>query len=738
MRLKEIFVLIAILSLTGCSGTNSSSQSPSELAALISHAKMEAAAGQPQDAEKKLLDCIHQADKNSLEKLAALNELIDVEIQLKNDSRAKGLIKEAGVHAEEFCRTDMQNCSDPRMFAEARRALFRWADAYTEVGSFESARTLYRKAQILEQRMGAALPQEADLRLRKLDEQITSEKHAIEHEDGLLEKDDPRHISRVKRTAARRRIMDESKRLNLEMMHKPSKATADKLLKLLPEVRTAFGIREGEYRASLGHTSKYIFAYSDREKAVAMLKDDMANFANISQSGIDKTDPTTLENAQFTIADLGQLAGMIAQRGDRKEAERLARKGIDLAQRVQSPDTLAYADCLKEVSIQLEKRNCRAEAMPFRMRQIAMLERLKLTDNYSDYYEAKLELARTMQLTGQKQEALPLYDYAISRLLAIQPNNTVIAYAYACKAECLCDLGEYSSARKSIVEAKKIVDKIGDPPQKFHCHLVFCIIANQLDDAKEARKMGELALKYAEQAKPPARDRAVADVCRKLSEIETNAGNFAKARTYGLRAVENQIKCAGENNSMTAGYLNNLAAIEHNLGNLKETEKLRLRSLNICKTVNAPDKIALTSTLLQLANFYHVTGQTEKAIPCYRQVLATGKGNTSADFIQFHRMARVQLAQVLVGKHPEEARRLKNEAVAGGLDLSNGRPADDCNYYLSMGDICTVLKDFKNAELLYDKVQQIVDKDAAARNLFEDVVKNRKKGLYKVTNREKL
>lgn len=728
--------LLTILLLSGCSTAGLPTKS--SLDSQLAQARVEAAAGQYRDAEKKLLDCIHHADSGSRVKLAALNELVDVQLQLKNESKAKVLTKEAAAEAEEFCRTGMSTSSDVKQFQEARKALFRSADAYTEMGGYDAARTMYRKAQILEQRMPAAMPPEADARLSKLDQQVTGEKHALEHEQGLLDEKDPRHIARQERTAARKKIMDESKRLNLEMMHRPNKETADKLLKLLPRIRTAFGIREGEYRASLGHTSKYVFAYSNRAKAVALLKEDLSHFENISQSGIDKTDPTVLENAGFTIADLGQLAGMISQKGDRVEAERLARRGVELAQKVQSPDTLAYADCLKEVSTQLEQGNRREEAMPFRRRQIDMLERLKYTDNYSDYYEAKLELAKTLQLTGKKQEALPLYDYAISRLRAIQPNGTVIAYAYSCKAECLYDLRDYVNARKNIIEAKKLIDKIDDNSQKFHCHLVFCIISSKLGDHNESRKMGELALKYAEQTKPPTRDRAIADVCRKLSEIEAAAQNSARARQYAQRALEYQIKYAGENNSMTAGYLNHLAAIEHNLGNLKEAEKLRLRSLAICRALSAPDKIALTSTLLQMANFYHITGSVDKAIPYYREVLAIGKGNNSADVIQFHRMARVQLAQALVEKDPQAVRRLKDEAIAAGLDNTNGKPLDDCNYWLSLGDICMSVQDFKNAESVYDRVQTVVDKDSNARNAYEIVVLNRKRDLYKATKRDKL
>lgn len=731
--LKRTSLILAILLLSACGPSGSPSKS--ELESLMSQAKLDVATGNYKDAEKKLLDCIRQAEKDSYVKLAALNYLVDVEVQLKNDSRAKSLTREACYQAEEFCRTGMQNSNDLRMYEHARRALFRWADAFMEVGTFDPARTLYSKALILEQKMGSAMEPQADERLRKLDEQVSSETRAIEHEDGLLEKNDPRFIARAERTAARKKLMQFSKSLHDQMMRKPDKATADKILALLPKVRTTFGIRESEYRASLENAATYAASFGNRARAIALLKEDLSNFENIPQEGVDRADPTTLENASFAIADLGQLAGLISQDGDLKEALRLAQKGCALAGQVHSADSRGYADCLKEAAIQLEKLDRRAEAIPLRERQLAMLKRLKLTDDYLPYYQGWIEQSRNLHLTGNRAEALPRYNYAISRMHVNLPDKSLIAYTFLSKAELLLESGEWRQASDSIAEAKKIYDKIGDDHQRYVCAEISSTAAFRLNSIAQARQFGEEALKYAEKLKNSHKNRAIATACMQLSKIEGAARNSGKAQDYGKRALEYQIKCDGENSTMTAGCLNNLADVQQELGNKSEALNLKMRALAICKRLNIPGKLSLISTTLQVANLHHKNGQKDKAIPMYREAIALAKSssNTSAEMIQYRRLARVQLGQIIAATNSKEAERLKDEVVAKTADYTNGTPIDDASFFMTLSDLCIALKDFKNAEVFLEKTQKLIDSNAFVRNRHAVVLSERKKTLYNAT-----
>ncbi len=182
-----------------------------DLEDLLSQAKVDAAAKQYADAEKKLLKCFHNSDKNgnSYTRLAAANQLADLEIEQHNSAKAKLYLREAGAMGEEISRLGNENPAshDIRLLKEAKTAMMRWADSYADVGSFDSAKTLYTEAQAVEQRVGEPTEpgNSAESRLQKLAAIAAGEKQAIEHETGLFAKSDPRYVAREERTADRRK-----------------------------------------------------------------------------------------------------------------------------------------------------------------------------------------------------------------------------------------------------------------------------------------------------------------------------------------------------------------------------------------------------------------------------------------------------------------------------------------------------------------------------------------------------
>ncbi len=740
MNTRQVFALITLLLISGCGIGSGLSQKDMET--LLSEAKVEAAARQFGEAEKKLLQCVQHSDKNSYVKLAALNQLVNVELQLHKDSRAKSLTKEAGADAEAISRAlpEHSNSSDERLLQQARIAILRWADSYADVGSFDSARTLYRKAQIIEQRSVAKISPEdsAESRLTKLAEIARGEKTAIEHDDGLSNAKDPRFIARKQRTADRRRLMSEFGLLNDLMVRKPSKEIADKLLAILPRIRTAFGIREGEYRSALSTTVQWSFLYGQRDKALSLLKEDMALFDNITQAGIDRADPTTLENANFMIVDLAQYAGLMLQIANYKLAGDLANRGIKLAAQVHLIDSLPYADCLRVAAGALEHREKRSEALQLRERQIAMLKNLKLTENYPPYYDAHLELGRNLGATGQKEEGLRHLDYAIALLQAKQPNHVVLAYAYTAKAEILRTHGDNAGALRYLESARPIWETKGNHEQKYGCYRVLSKVLRSLHQLEEAHQMGLKSLQYCQKSPPDKQLVELPDCYHELALTEARMGKEDKAIANLKQAIEYQRKVSGENDFVHAGMLNFLATMETNKGNIAEAEKLRLRAVAACRKTKEPERAPLVSTLLQIANFYHNLNQLGKAEKFYRDALREGKVLKDADGIHYLRMARIQLGDVLVKSNRPEAEQLKKEAIAEAATSTNGIPLQDGYFYAALGDLCLNLQDYENGDQQYDRAEKIALANKPALRDLEILVLTRKRDLYKVTKREKL
>ncbi len=709
---------------------------------------MEAAAGQLKEAEKKLLECVHHSGKNSYLRLASLNGLIDVELQLHNDSKAKSLIKEAGADGEAVSSTAVEHANPDNvpLLEEARKAIFRWADSYAEVGSYDSARTLYRKAQIVEQGLGKTVKAEdsAESRLQKLDERIRGEKHALEHDDGLADTNDPGYQARKERTAEKKKLLEQMREIHLEIARKPSKQLADRALSLLPQLLTTYGVREIEYRGALNAAVQFSFLHGDRAKALSLLNDDMSKFENISDEGIHKADPTTLENANYMITDLAQLSTMYLQIGEYVEAAKPANRAIEIAQRVHSPDMPQLTDCLKAIAVEKEQHTKRTESIPIRQQQIDMLKRLHLTDNYPPYYEAHLELGRTLAFDKKYKEALPHIDYAIARLYANQPDEFILPYALTAKGQLLFDSGDYAGARQALSKARILFDRKGTAAMRFSCYRLLTQCLRQMNLLKEAQEAGKSALAYAQQL-TEHRDQGISDCCLELTTLADYLGNNKEALAYVKQTLEHQVKATGEITTTVAGLLNYEATLETRIGHPKEAEKLRLKAIEICRQENSADKTALVSSILQLANFYSSRNQSDKAIPLYREVLVAAEGQTSSDCIHFLRMSRIELAILLRDKAKVEAEKLKNLAIAKLPTTSQVQPIQDCNFFASLGDLCLDMHDYKNAEMVFDMLGKAYEKaettkaeNRRALAAFKEVLLSRKRDLYKVTKREKL
>lgn len=732
--------LITLSLITGCGAVGAPSQK--ELEDLLSQAQVDVAAKQYAEAEKKLLKVFHNSDKNAnpYTRLASANQLADLELKQHNIAKGKLYLREAGAMGEAVSRLGSENpgSHDVRLLKEAKTAMMRWADSYADVGSFDSAKTLYTEAKAIEQQVGEPVEPEnsADSRLRKLASIAAGEKQAIEQEEGLFAKSDPRYVAREERTADRKKMMNDLKLLNLEMARKPSKEIADKTLAYLPKIRGIYGIREVEYRAALNTAIFNSFMHGQRDKALVLLKEDMAAFEDIDLAKIEDADPTMLENANFLLTDLAQYAGLMALIDMHKEADELANRGLKLAKQTHLGDSPEYAKCLQIAAENKERMKQQELAIDLRKREIAMLKNVRLTDNYVPYFEAQLELGRDFAATGKTEEALQYINYSIERFSTNKPNSTILAYALLSKAEILSTLGDDAGALKCLQNAQTILEKNGSPEQKRDCYRALSRTHRAMHSLQEAQKMGLKALECCRLFPPEKQLTEYADCYRDLAVTEEQMGKQKQAIAHLRSAIDYQRKARGENDLSFAGMLNHLAILETQKGNFTEAEKLRLRALASCRITKEPGRSPLVSTLLQLASFYHKTNRQEKAVQYYRETIAAGEGIKEVDGVHYVRMARVQLGNILAQKDRQESIKMKNEALDSAV--SNGNPIQDCDFHASLGDLCLNLQDFENGDKQYDEAEKIALGNKPPLKDLEIQVLNRKRKLYTVTKRDKL
>ena len=144
MKIKQGLLIIALPLLFGCSGGG---VSQNNLEDLLTQARVDAAAKQYDEAEKKLHNCLQHAHKEQhlFVTLSALNQLVDIETEQHKYVKAKAHMLEAGEIAEAYSKTGEKslNSAEPRLLKEAIRAMNRLADNYAEFGRYDAARSLY-------------------------------------------------------------------------------------------------------------------------------------------------------------------------------------------------------------------------------------------------------------------------------------------------------------------------------------------------------------------------------------------------------------------------------------------------------------------------------------------------------------------------------------------------------------------------------------------------------------------
>lgn len=747
MKKEQGLLLIALSLLVGCDSGSGVPQS--NLEDLLNQARVDAAAKQYEDAEKKLQKCLQQADKKKqlFLTLRALNQLVDLENEQHKDVKAKAYMKEAGEIAEAYAKADQTVLSkaEPPLLREAIKAMNRLADDHAEFGRYDTARSLYLGAKAM-QRADLGIEQEdwPEYRLQKLENRVKTESHAIEHEDGLSDVKDPRYHARIERTKAKRALMNEMKALTNQMMRNPNTQTLDKMFPLAEKIRTAFGERELEYRSALSNLITYSSLYGYREKALSLLNDDLARYDNIDMKKLLAADPTTLENSNFLFSDLTQYTKLMMQNENYEETRKAALRGIKLAEDIQHADSQEFADLLNGAAWERERRGRQEEAISYRQRQIAMLQKLNLTDKYPPYYEARLELGHDLMATGRAKEGLPQIDYAIERLKANQPNSTNLAYACTTKAECLRTLGDLQAARKCMLEAQKLWEISGNPDQKFGCYRVFSKVARELKRYDEAYEMGLKALNYCQKLPADRRLTEFPDTYYELALIEMDRKRFKEAEIYGRKALKAHLDVTRKANFGAAGISNFIALAVTRQGNYTEAEKLRLRAVQYCRETTEKPRTPELSTILQLANFYQDANKKDKAEKAYREVINLAEklhgGEEMKDQYAIHylRMCRIQLAQLILNKKPEDAKMLKEQSVASIDVLRTADPVLDCNFLNSLADLCLNLQDYRNAEKVLNEAQKVANSTTPPLKDWLITVLSKKRDLYSATKSEKL
>jgi len=235
-------------------------------------------------------------------------------------------------------------------------------------------------------------------------------------------------------------------------------------------------------------------------------------------------------------------------------------------------------------------------------------------------YETLYQQARDAEINGRTDQALSLYEQAISKSRAVSPDKTAsILYL---KASLLKEQQRFAEAKQSFEESLQLREQ-----QFGENHGAVAVSLNGLAsvymavaDYKEAEPLYKRALAITE--KQPDNQRQLAIAQNNLAELYRTMGHFTDAEPLFKKALELDKSSLGSEHPRVAIRLNNLAELYRQMGDYAKAIELLEIALDIDQKNTqeiAPENIGIRFN--NLGQVYRTIGDFEKAEQYYQQAL---------------------------------------------------------------------------------------------------------------------
>ena len=685
------------------------------------------------DAEKHYLDCVSAAEDCESEyyQLAAINRLSDLEKALHSHSKAKTYMIKAATLAENIKDpdADKSDTESLQLAKEKHTALMRLADWELEDGNYVSARKLYAKAAGLEPQMKID-PEDATsatARITKLDKRAS-----IEHEQisiGISKKPVTKRLRGPefgKRSDERRNQFDRLHSAANEFSKNGGKELGRKVLERLAELRTEYGVREGEYRNNLRYVSNLFIVKNEPDLIAPVIEEDLQQFSNFSMKELDAAIPVAVDNATNFARDHIFLGLVRQYQGRWKDMLESCRKAEQIAPKVIAKNSADDYSLTLETAVALEQNNRQAEAVPYRKRALDMF---KLHDSaLTSYSEYLSSYANDLAAARRFSEAEATYKEvcALKRKLKQTKN---FSYALNAYASMLIDQSRYAEARKLLLESEPYSEKDMPRFQLINCYMLLYKACKNIDP-KEAIKYAKRAQDTVRKYGTFGRDFYMEQCVLDQASLEMQLDKYKDALKTLERGVQWQDSHGRKSSSYTAAMLNLKATALGVLGDADASEKCRLEAIDICRHLNPPQPGPLASTLFQTAPHLTLRQKFTQAEKLYREAIDIVARMHEKEYDHLGLMCKAALGTTLVvsGKNRAEAERLKAELLSSYKSYFRHVTQADISLCLTISELCFVLKDKKNCQLLLNEAQSIYDRDKLhGREMLSQIEGDRKK-----------
>ena len=287
------------------------------------------------------------------------------------------------------------------------------------------------------------------------------------------------------------------------------------------------------------------------------------------------------------------------------------------------PDHLSLYPALDTAAKYYETKARLAEALRFRERAAAILEKSKRADD-PELTLNLADLAGLCTATGGYDRAQTLYR----RVLAL-PNLDPLIHANA-----LNGLGDVYQQKGDRAEAKRAFEELvrftiqvfGDGDTKTGVALYkLATLISTAGNYDQARPYAENSLRILEKNFGPTHI-AVADALRALADINAGSGQIQQAESLDRRALAIYEKTYGKEDARYAHALDMLGEVLRMKGDLPAAEKLHLDALSVKEKTLGPNHPATAVSLYFLGSVYENSGDATKAEDYYSRALRVFDG----------------------------------------------------------------------------------------------------------------